>query len=99
MARTPADEGIAAARRDNAERIRYGNLERKVDNIDQALYVASCFCGSHGPQVIYCSTHQSVAAYETGERYLVLDESDATRHHLREDQAWEPVYRIEKASK
>lgn len=75
--------------------IQHGNLERKTDNIDQALYVASCYVGQD-VQVIYCSTHPDVAAPDTGERYLVLDESDPIRHHLRDDQGWAPLYRLER---
>jgi hypothetical protein len=76
--------------------IDYGNLEREVASIDQAMYVASCFCGSHGPQVIYCTTNKAVADADTGELYLIYDENNPHRHHLRKDENWAPVYRIER---
>jgi hypothetical protein len=76
--------------------IEYGNLDTEAASIDQALYVASCFCGTRGPQIIYSSTHPSVAAPETGERYLIFSESDTTQRHLRGEEGWEKVYRLER---
>ena len=75
--------------------IDYGNLDRKTANVDQALYVASCFAGQ-APQVVYSSTHKSVADPDTGERYLVFDEEDPARFHLKSEEGWDLTYRLER---
>lgn len=82
-----------------ARQIDIGNLEREQSNLDQAMYVAGCMSGSQGPQLIYCSTNAAIADPETGEKYLIIDEKDTTRHYLRTDEAWQPVYRIQRLVK
>ena len=72
----------------------YGDLSGVASNLDAALYQASCLSAPDGSAHIFSSTKHGVADPETGEKYLILRDSDPMRHHLNPEQGWELCYTI-----
>jgi hypothetical protein len=93
---TPADQGIAAGKREAAL---FGHLRRNPHlepfaHLDAALAEASvqCHASVDGRAVIYYTTDETVADPASGEMYIVFRGDQVARHHLKDN--WKACYTV-----